>query len=286
MDIPSTRPSKLLVVSNAIGYVVLVAVNVAAGTGLFGPDNGTISKQFATPLTPSGWAFSIWGFIFLLQGIGTIYALLPNGYTADGGKQRVINAIGYRWQLGWYSQVAWQLFFVRQDVPGMWACLAFLLAALASFASALRRLYTIKDEFVQPGGTAALLYAWYLLPTTVNAAWLSVASCLGGLVLARAYGVAAAQLLVPSILLAALVTVAGTWIVYQTRDTAYGLTLVWALMAVYGKKPQPAAMRWTAFAGILVMSVVTIGSVLRRKAPPQPPRSEMREPLRPGRLSS
>ena len=39
------------------------------------------------------WAFSIWGFIFLLQGLGTIYQL--SGYhQADGWKARIVNAIG------------------------------------------------------------------------------------------------------------------------------------------------------------------------------------------------
>ena len=39
------------------------------------------------------WAFSIWGCIFLLQGLGTIYQLY--GYHhADGWKARIVNAIG------------------------------------------------------------------------------------------------------------------------------------------------------------------------------------------------
>ena len=39
------------------------------------------------------WAFSIWGFVFLLQGLGTIYQLY--GYHhANGWKARIVNAIG------------------------------------------------------------------------------------------------------------------------------------------------------------------------------------------------
>ena len=40
------------------------------------------------------WAFSIWGIIFLLQGLGVVYQWLPQGYGNDGWKARIINTIG------------------------------------------------------------------------------------------------------------------------------------------------------------------------------------------------
>lgn len=40
------------------------------------------------------WAFSIWGIIFALQGLGTVYQAMPQGYTPDGWKQRIVNSVG------------------------------------------------------------------------------------------------------------------------------------------------------------------------------------------------
>lgn len=40
------------------------------------------------------WAFSIWGLIFALQGLGIVYQLMPQGYTPDGWKQRIVNSVG------------------------------------------------------------------------------------------------------------------------------------------------------------------------------------------------
>ena len=40
------------------------------------------------------WAFSIWGVIFVLEGVGTVYQLMPHGYTPDGWKQRIVNSVG------------------------------------------------------------------------------------------------------------------------------------------------------------------------------------------------
>ncbi len=63
----TTKPTKQLLVANTATYIAFIAVNGATQSGLFGDDNGTISARFPTPLTPAGWAFSIWGAIFLLQ---------------------------------------------------------------------------------------------------------------------------------------------------------------------------------------------------------------------------
>ncbi len=40
------------------------------------------------------WAFSIWGLIFALEGLGVIYAAVPQGYNESGWKERTVNAIG------------------------------------------------------------------------------------------------------------------------------------------------------------------------------------------------
>ncbi len=55
------------------------------------------------------------------------------------------------------------------------------------------------------------------------------------------------------------------------RDTAYALTLVWALMAVFGRETRggaPPPVRWASFGCLTVMCVAAVGSVLRRRAPP------------------
>ena len=61
------KPTKQLLVANAATYIAFILVNGATQSGLFGDDNATISARYPTPLTPAGWAFSIWGVIFLLQ---------------------------------------------------------------------------------------------------------------------------------------------------------------------------------------------------------------------------
>jgi hypothetical protein len=104
-------------------------------------------KLLMTCFCPRRWAFSIWGLIFFLERLGTIYQLLPYGYSADSMKARIVNAIGgrpcavcsaaccvhgvllgserdrhggagYGWVFGWVGEMAWQLLFLLQSPPG------------------------------------------------------------------------------------------------------------------------------------------------------------------------
>ena len=47
----------------------------ASQRGVFGPDNGTISDRYPTLLVADGYAFSIWGVIFLLDLVAAAWLL-------------------------------------------------------------------------------------------------------------------------------------------------------------------------------------------------------------------
>ena len=63
-----------------------IVVNVVSSAGWLGATNAEVSAKFAVPLTPAGWAFSIWGAIFLLEGYGAVLQAMGAGYDADGFK--------------------------------------------------------------------------------------------------------------------------------------------------------------------------------------------------------
>lgn len=62
-----SKPTKQLLLANAVTYVAFLVVNGVTQSGLIGEDNGSISAKYPTPITPAPWAFSIWGIIFILQ---------------------------------------------------------------------------------------------------------------------------------------------------------------------------------------------------------------------------
>lgn len=54
-EISTALPSLMLRISNAVAYVVLIAINVASSLGALGPTNAELSRRHPTPLTPAGW---------------------------------------------------------------------------------------------------------------------------------------------------------------------------------------------------------------------------------------
>ena len=57
---------KKLAVLNSISILAVIAINgIAGSTGIFGETVGGISDKYNTLFTPAGYAFSIWGIIYL-----------------------------------------------------------------------------------------------------------------------------------------------------------------------------------------------------------------------------
>ena len=57
---------KKLAILNSISILAVIAINgIAGSTGIFGETVGGISDKYNTLFTPAGYAFSIWGIIYL-----------------------------------------------------------------------------------------------------------------------------------------------------------------------------------------------------------------------------
>lgn len=63
------------------------------------------------------------------------------------------------------------------------------------------------------------------------------------------------------------------------RDTAYGLTLIWALVAVYGAQGS-SVVRITALVCIGVNTLLAMFSLLRRKSASDRSTGEIRQPFK------
>ncbi|PNH12040.1 hypothetical protein TSOC_001051 [Tetrabaena socialis] len=263
------RPGIFLRLALLHSYLALILVNVLSATGALGETNAKLSAQFQTPLTPSGWAFAIWGLIFALQGLGVVYQVLNRGYSEGGWKTDVVIKIGWCWQLGWLFQDLWQFAFAQQSVVGMWLAAACLLGALTAFLTALNRLNGTTQELRARGYAAmpAVAYICFKLPTAINAAWLSVAASLGLLIAPVSYGVAAGKLVAPAAVLAVAVTAGGVWRLVRHLDVAYGLTLIWALAAVATNTSGnvPTAVKVVGIVCLVVLVLFVASALVRTK---------------------
>eukprot|EP00878_Enallax_costatus_P024230 GHUV01025839.1.p1 GENE.GHUV01025839.1~~GHUV01025839.1.p1 ORF type:complete len:229 (+),score=21.83 GHUV01025839.1:112-798(+) len=193
-----------------------------------------------------------------------MYAALPHGYTDNGWKAAAVNAIGYGWQWAWLFECSWLVTFPRQTLTAFICCAIFLFAGLLCIGGALGRIYNVTHTGSTRivGGTirrrdrmSPLLFALYSVPTSINTAWLSVASCLGLTVLAASQAMEQSQQTALSAVLAIVVTALGVWVLFKHRDIPYGLTLIWALSAVLQAQQFVSIMYQLSIVAIVILGL-------------------------------
>lgn len=69
----SPRTALIVSIATAVAYAGTLAANGTAGS-----KNGAISDAYRTAFTPAGYAFSIWGLIYFLGALYSIFQLMPS----------------------------------------------------------------------------------------------------------------------------------------------------------------------------------------------------------------
>ena len=230
--------------------------------GAFGPTNGTISDRYPTLVVAAGYAFSIWGLIFLLDVLFGFWQSSPKR-RADAAVAdiRLPAALGFTLTALWMPVFSNQLF---------WLALLVIWGAMACLVLCALRLS--RDPHPEPG------QQWFaLLPLSLHAGWLSLAAILNTAQVIVAYELLpTANMLGWSLALLALATVLLLALNQRMHgNVIYAAAALWALVAVYVRQsasslPGAHTAAWTAIAIAVILSVQTVWLRLRgrRKVSP------------------
>jgi hypothetical protein len=222
--------------------------------GMFGPSNGEISDRYPTLLVAAGYAFSIWGLIFLLD---LVYAV--SQATGARRRDRALTLAAMPAAAGFLLTTAWMPMF---SLGLFWACLAVIFGALACTAAAAIRV-------TRHGSAERERWARIALP--MHAGWLALAAFLN---LAQ---VIVANRLLPTdrmlawslpLLIAAGVTL---WLLNRAMHGNFALlgAALWGLAAVAVKQwpaPLPGGQVMAVAALALAVLLVAQTVLLRRTA--------------------
>ena len=215
------------------------ALAFAASPFLSDGFNGFSPEQFPVPqdnppVQPAGYAFSIWGLIYLWLIAGTLFGLLRRATDEDWAPARP-----------WLSAslivgVAW-IPAANLSVPVatvmIWIMLATGLIALFKLGD--------EDRWLQ------------LSPVAIYTGWLTAASCVSiGLVLAG-YGILNGTVAA----IVAIILALGIALFVQFslhRAPEYGLTVIWALVGIILSNTQPVNI---AVIGLCIVGIIAILAV-------------------------
>ena len=224
--------------------------------GVFGPTNGEVSDRYPTLLVAAGYAFSIWGLIFLLD---LVYAVWQLGGARR--RERALTLAAMPAAGGFLLTTVWMPLF---SMGLYWICRAVIFGALACMVAAAVQVV----RHGQPGRDAVARWALGL-----HAGWLSLAAFLNlAQVLVAEQVLPGDRMLGWSLPLLAVAAFTLLAINHALRGLLpYVLAAVWALAAVFVKQsgwnlPGSDVMAWAALAVAAVLVAQTV--LLRRRGLP------------------
>lgn len=250
------RPSASRSLAQRVAIILAVVIQIGAGFlpqfGI-GQAIGERSDAVRTLITPVGWAFAIWGPLFVLSVLFAIWQALPkqknNGLLAQVGWPAAI-ALAAQGVWSTYTQID-NLTFV--SVAIILVSLAALLYVARSFASS-PSLTPAERLFAAPAFTAL-------------AAWLTAASVVNVAAMLKLYGVGG-DAPTPGIAVAIIAIAALIAAVAAARlrgAPLYGLVFAYALYAINVAEGQRfPVIGWACFAGIAAVVAVTVWQLSRR----------------------
>lgn len=215
---------KILPIVNGIALVSTIFVNYLSNTGAFnGNTMKTVSDRYLNLFTPAGYAFSIWGLIYL----GLLSFAIYTGRSLFT-KQKLHPAVE---KIGWWFLiscicnsfwvVAWLYNYILLSVGLMVMILISLLKIILNLGISLNKENTKDNIFIS-------------IPFTLYVGWISVAIIANiAAYLTKiqwdGFGLSSTNWAIIMIVIAGLVNI---YMVTQRNMRAYGLVGVWALLAI------------------------------------------------------
>lgn len=217
----------------------------------WGMSIGEQSRLLDTAIVPAGWAFSIWGPIFLWSIAFAMYAA-----TRPVGKLSVANKVTWPAIGAFMMNGVWALYtpFLGLNLGSEFIIVIGLICALLAAVIA--------------GRTSSKSLADRLLvaaPMGLLAGWLTAASFVGGSSVLLGLGVAMTDVLLLTILTS--VSSFAVLIILLRPSITYSLSIIWALAAIIAKNSGDGneTIIYAAGGAIIVVSVVALISSIRRK---------------------
>ncbi len=250
----------LLPASNGIALIITVVINYLSNTGVLnGNTMKTVSDSYFNYFTPAGYAFSIWGLIYL----GLLGFVIFTGRSIFTKKESnpLLLKIGWWFVLSCLANslwvIAWLYDYTGVSVIIMIVLLISLLKIIVNTRMELD--YHPFRNYIFVFWPFALYAGWISVALIANtAAWLTKISWSG-------LGLSALIWTIVMICLAALINI----FIIQTRNLReFGLVGIWALMAISvsnSNDQETASIVYTCYACSVIILIFIIVNALKSR---------------------
>lgn len=252
--------NRALRISNILAFFIMLVFNYLSNTGIFnGNTMGSVSAKYQNLFTPAGYAFSIWGLIYIALFAFIIYqgiSLFKNTKADD-----------FVYQTGWWFVISclanslWVLAWLY-DFTGI-SVLIMLVILFSLIKIIINTRMELDDVPVK-----TIVFTWW--PFSIYAGWISVAlianiSAWLTKIDFKGFGIEEYIWTIVMICAAGAINLYMTW---KRNMREYALVGVWALVAIAVSnrdKEQSVVTAAMTVASILLISI-TIHAYLNRKS--------------------
>jgi hypothetical protein len=254
--------SKKLSILNFLSVILVIAINYLAQVGRF--NNNTIaslSTEYDNLFTPAGYAFSIWGLIFISMFFYTGFQLYT-AFSSNSDSDNIIKT-GYWFVIANLANATWVVVWLYEytflSVIVMFVILGSLLKIV---------LNTNMERWDAP--LKIIAFTWW--PICLYAGWISVASIANLAAYLSKIGwdgwiFSEIQWAVIMIFIAVIIN---SLMIYRRNMREFALVGVWALIAIYVRQEGTHQfIAFTAIVGaILLLGYISYHGYVNRKTNP------------------
>jgi len=234
---PSASRSPIQRLAVILAVVVQIGATFLPQLG-FGEPIGSRSDSMRTLITPAGWAFAIWGPLFLLSAIFAVWQALP----AQRGNA-LLDRIAWPAAVALAAQGVWAAYTQMANLTAISALI--ILVSLGGLLLVLRALVAAPR--------LSRAERWLAAPVfSALAAWLTAASIVNIAATLKYYGLGAGNSnpVIAAVMVAVGSAIAALATARVRGAPLYGLVFCWALLAIHARGGQAfAPVGWAAMAG-------------------------------------
>lgn len=239
---------KLIV--NTTTFIFVLIINYLSNTDLIGTSSvGEISNRYPTAITPAGYAFSIWGLIYLLLSLFLGYQWFV--WKKQNGRD-LIGAIGYYFTLSNLANILWIITWVNDRIGLSLICIGLLMGSLILLIQRLN-----LERWNAP--PAVILFVWW--PIVVYFGWILIATILNVNVLLVSAG--GDRFLwgasIRGIIFVVIATIIYIYLIYTRNLHESALVGVWGFIAIAYQQADESKL---IQAVVIVCSVVLLANTI------------------------
>ena len=247
-------------------YLLMIGVNALANIlPINGVNTGQVSDSYANLFAPAGITFSIWGIIYLLLAVFSVYQLELRQKKSSKQKHAAMIKIRKLFAFSSIVNATWIFAWHYQLLSLSVLLMGLLLLSLILIADVLNTQTFSKLETISVALPFRVYFGWITVATIANITTLLVSLGWDG------FGLSNEVWTIVVVIVGAII---GIWRAMKDRSVAYTLVLIWAYFGIWFKHTSATGFNGE-YRGVIVvvltsivLFVCTIGFLLLKQSRP------------------